>query len=305
MKRETLKLAKSITWTASRQAYLTARLFVDRDKVDDFYLAFAYFRWLDDAVDDPSVNQETRLTLIKRQVELVAKLFQGDSPTAPTPEEDMVVQFVQHGRGTSERLKPFVDNMLSTIKFDAKRRGRLISEAELDEYCVRLAASVVDGLQYFIGSKHQYAESEDRLTAATAAQITHLLRDTFQDLNDGIINIPREYIEENDLDPKNVSSPLYRDWVKQRVELANTYFDEGKRYFDNNAVLRLKMAGLWYCTRFESVLRSIEKNNYLIREDYRERRSINVWLKFGWVGVVATVQQVVRWIFGEKESQAS
>jgi phytoene/squalene synthetase len=297
MKPETLKLAKSITWSASRQAYLTARLFVDRGRVDDFYLAFGYFRWLDDAVDDPAVDQEKRLVLIGRQVNLVAKLFRNELPSELSLHEEMVAQFIRRGDGTSKRLKPFIDNMLATIEFDAKRRGQLISQNELDEYCVRLAASVVDGLQYFIGSRYEYPDNKYRLTAATAAQITHLLRDTFQDLEDGIINIPMEYIEENNLDPSSVESPRYREWVKHRVELASKYFSEGKQYFDHVGGVRLKMAGLWYCTRFERVLRVIENDEYILRNEYLERRNLDVWVKFGWVAFVATLQHVFRVVF--------
>lgn len=293
----TLKTARSITWKASRQAYLTARLFVDRRKVNDFYLAFAYFRWLDDVVDDPKVDEEKRLTFIQQQVDMVAGLFEDQEPEHPSQYEAMIIEFVRSGKGTSKRLKPFVDEMLATIEFDARRRGRLISERELDEYCVRLAASVVDGLQYFIGSKYDYPEDADRLTAATGAQIAHLLQDTYQDLEDGIVNIPRESLEQHGLKPEDIDAPRYREWVQGRVATANEYFRNGKAYFDKLAVLRLRMAGLWYCTRFTSILNAIERDGYLLRPEYIEQRSIKVWLKLFWTACAATVHHVARKVF--------
>ena len=294
MKNHSLKLARSITWAASRQAYLTARLFVDRTKVNDFYLAYAYFRWLDDVVDDPAVDEEERLVFVQRQVDMVARLFDGEEPASPTEYEEMIVQLIRSGRGTSKRLKPFVDDMMATIEFDARRRGKLIDQKELDEYCVRLAASIVDGLQYFIGSNYDYPENENRLTAATAAQIAHLLQDTFQDLQDGIINIPKEYLEANGIRPDDVAHQDYKEWVKTRVELAREYFAKGRGYFNESKVLRLRMAGLWYCTRFESVLRAIENDAFVIRSEYSEQRSLSVWLKLLWTACAATINHVVR-----------
>jgi hypothetical protein len=50
----TATLARSITWAGSKQTYYTARLMVDRDLMDDFYRAYAYFRWADDMIDAPA-----------------------------------------------------------------------------------------------------------------------------------------------------------------------------------------------------------------------------------------------------------
>jgi large subunit ribosomal protein L18 len=45
-------LAASITKAASKQSYYTIRFLVDRDRMDDAYRAYAYFRWVDDIIDD-------------------------------------------------------------------------------------------------------------------------------------------------------------------------------------------------------------------------------------------------------------
>ncbi len=44
-------LAAKITKAASRQTYYTIRLLVDRNLVDDAYRTYAYFRWVDDALE--------------------------------------------------------------------------------------------------------------------------------------------------------------------------------------------------------------------------------------------------------------
>ena len=45
-------LAAGITKSASKQTYYTIRFFVDRDLVNDAYRAYAYFRWVDDVLDE-------------------------------------------------------------------------------------------------------------------------------------------------------------------------------------------------------------------------------------------------------------
>jgi len=44
-------LASSITKAASKQTYYTIRYLVDRERVDDAYRAYGYFRWVDDILD--------------------------------------------------------------------------------------------------------------------------------------------------------------------------------------------------------------------------------------------------------------
>ena len=49
-------LASAITKVASRQTYYTIRFLVDRERVDDAYRAYGYFRWVDDVIDANSVS---------------------------------------------------------------------------------------------------------------------------------------------------------------------------------------------------------------------------------------------------------
>jgi phytoene/squalene synthetase len=184
--------------------------------------------------------------------------------------------------------------MFAIIEFDAYRKGRLISQAELTWYSTCLSKSATDGLQYFIGHGHPYPVSEARYLAATAAHITHLLRDMAEDTADGYINIPREYLEAHAIGSEDWSSPPFQAWVRGRVEQAREYFREGKRYLDDLDVLRCKIMGYWYCARFEGVLDSIEGDGYTLRARYNERRKLFTWLKMAGLAVSLTFRHVVR-----------
>ncbi len=185
-------LARSITRAGSKQTYYTARLMVDRDLVSDFCRAYAYFRWVDDTVDESSQTRDGRVSFIRRQRELIERLYSGERVDGLTVEERMVADLISHDRGANGGLHSFVWNMFAVIEFDAYRQGRLISQQELTWYSNTLGNSVTDGIQYFVGNGHPYPRSDNRCRAAIAAHIAHLLRDTLVDASQGYVNIPRE-----------------------------------------------------------------------------------------------------------------
>jgi phytoene/squalene synthetase len=295
-------LARSITWGASKQSYYTARLMVDRGLVDDCYRAYAYFRWADDVIDVESRTSDERVSFIQRQRDLIERLYQDEPPGDLTPEEQMVADLIRHDRGDG-KLGSYVQKFLDIIEFDAYRKGRPISQDELTWYSDCLGQSVTDGIQYFVGHGHPYPTDENHYLAATAAHITHMLRDMVEDVAEGFINVPREYLEAHGISASDWHSPALRAWVHERVELARKYFREGKRYLDELQVLRCKIVAHWYCARFEGVLDAIERDDYVLRPRYDERRKLSAWFKFARLGVSVALRHVAGKIFSNKESK--
>lgn len=289
----TAALARSITWASSKQTYYTARLMVDRDLVDDFYRAYAYFRWADDVIDVSSQSEMERITFISRQRDLIDRLYANEQLDTLTPEEECIADLISHDMGEDSGLQSFIRNMFAIIEFDAYRKGRLISQKELAWYSDCLGRSVIDGLLYFIGNGHPYPATANRYLAAIGAHITHLLRDMSLDTADGFINIPREYLEGHDISPGDTNSPPYRAWVQGRVEKARQYFREGKHYLDELDVLRCKIVGYWYCARFEGVLDIIEADRYTLRAAYNERRELTAWLAMAGLGVSVALRHII------------
>ena len=292
MSEDTANLARFITFSSSKQSYYTARLLVDSDLVDDCHRAYAYFRGVDDVVDVSSKSMEERVTFIERQRILINQLYANIRPGDLTPEEEIIADLISHDRGDDSGLRSFINNFFAIIEFDAYRKGRLITQGELTWYSDCLGKAVTDAIQYFIRNGHPYPANEAHYKAATAAHITHMLRDMYMDIAEGYINIPQEYLEANNLTPDDVNSPLFRAWVKERVILARRFIFEGKGYLDELDVLRCKIAGYWYCARFEVVLDTIEGDGYNLREQYAERNKIATWLKMAWLGIYITVKHV-------------
>ena len=294
MSNATTALAQSITRAGSKQTYYTARLMVDRDLASDFYRAYAYFRWADDIIDVSSQSADERISFIRRQRELIDRLYSDERPDDLTPEEEIVADLINHDRGENSGLQSFIRNMFAIIEFDAHRKGQLISQQELTWYSDCLGKSVTEGIHYFVGNGHPYPVTNNRYLAVIAAHIAHLLRDMMLDITDGFINIPREYLEAHGISPDDVDSSPFRAWVQVRVKQARRYFREGKRYLDDLDVLRSKIVGYWYCARFEGVLDTIERDGYILRAVYTERRKLSTWLRIAWLGISITVKHIAR-----------
>jgi len=290
----TAALAKSITRASSKQTYHTIRLMVDKDLAIDSYCAYAYLRWVDDIIDVSSQSHEERISFVRQQRDLIDRLYRNERPADLRREEEMVADLISHDRQEHSGLQSFIRNMFAMIEFDAYRKGRLISQQELTWYTNSLGKSVTDGIQYFIGNGHPYPDADNRYLAAIGAHIAHLLRDTLPDTANGFINIPREYLEEYGISPENVDSPPFRAWVKNQVEQARQYFREGKRYLDELDVLRCKIAGHWYCARFEGVLDTIERDGYVLQAVYNERGKLSTRLKVVWLAISVTLRHIVR-----------
>lgn len=127
-------LATAITRAASRQAYCTIRFLVDRDRVPDAYRAYGYFRRLDDRLDAGVMDRPDRLAFVHRQEDLVDLCQRGRPPRDVSPEEQMLVDLIRPDQPAEAGLRTYISHMMRVMAFDADRRGRVISRAELAGY---------------------------------------------------------------------------------------------------------------------------------------------------------------------------
>ncbi|HEX6269119.1 MAG TPA: squalene/phytoene synthase family protein [Anaerolineales bacterium] len=278
-----LGIAPSITKSASKQTYYTIRFLADRDRVADAYRAYAYFRWVDDVLDAGLSSQSERYAFLRRQQSLLQRCYQGESPRVADDEETMLIELIRTDIEKDSGLQCYLRNMMAVMAFDAERRGRLVSHAELNEYTRCLARAVTEAMHYFIGHGCSSPRDETRYLAVTAAHITHMLRDTFDDIRSGYFNIPREYLQANRITPQNVHSDAYRAWVRSRVRLARAYFKAGREYLTRVESPRCRLAGFAYTARFEWLLNTIEREGYALRPQYEERKSFRSGLRMSWL----------------------
>lgn len=275
-------LAAEITQSASKQTYYTIRFFADRDRVEDAYRAYGYFRWVDDVLDDETGSQTEKIAFANRQNSLLEACYLGETPNDLSAEEWMMADLVRSDTEKNSGLHSYLRNMMAVMIFDAGRRGQVISQAELSGYSLSLAVAVTEALYYFIGHDDLTPFHEARYLAVTAAHITHMLRDVFEDTEAGYFNMPCEYMQTNGIMPQDVESQAYREWVCGRVQLARMYFKAGKEATAQVKNWRCRLAGYAYTARFEWVLHVIERDCYRLRAEYPERKSLRAGLWMTW-----------------------
>lgn len=273
-------LAASITYAASRQTYCTIRLLADRGRVQHAYQAYAYFRWVDDCLDLQLSSRAERLRFVARQQSLLEVLSSGQEYGRLAREESMLAELIASDPAPESGLRTYLWHMMAVMAFDAQRRGRLVSRAELGSYTNHLAVAVTENLHYFIGHGEKSPHDSTRYAAVTAAHIAHMLRDTHDDIEAGYFNIPREVLNASRIKPKDIDHPAYRAWVRERVEFARQQFNLGYQYLSHVESLRCRIAGHSYISRFMSTLSMIEQDQYLLRAQYPARRTLGGFMTF-------------------------
>jgi len=281
-------LPARITRQASKQTYYTINFLVDRNRIIDAFRAYAYFRWVDDRLDQTVVDKGDRQAFIARQRALMECSYRDDAwsfsrcASDLSREERMLVELIRTDQAPDSGLCSYIQNMMAVMVFDANRRGRLISQEELASYTQHLATAVTDAVYYFIGHDQPCPQDKARYLPTAAAHIVHMLRDTYEDTAAGYFNVPREFVESYHLDPCDIENNLYSLWVKHRVQLARDYFEIGKSNLAKCKNWRQRIAGNAYIARFEGVLNTIEREDYHLRPSYHALK--NVWggLRMGW-----------------------
>lgn len=267
--------AAAITRAASTQTYATIRLLADRDRAADAFRAYAYYRWVDDQLDEGAASASDRAAFLARQQMLLTALDTSEVCRTPLrcAEEQFLADLLAGDDDPASGLRSYLGNMMAVMAFDVARRGRLITAAELDDHTTILATAVSDALFHFIGHDDQPPRTAERSLAVRGACVVHMLRDAVEDYALGYVNVPAEYLAAHGLAANDFHAPAYRAWVCERVTLARDYLRDGRAYLATLRNPRCRLAGRAYIARFEYVARAIERDGYRLRLAYPERKS--------------------------------
>jgi hypothetical protein len=287
----TTNLAAAITKTASKQTYYTIRFLVDRGLVNDAYRAYGYFRWVDDRLDANMGSKSERTAFLERQRSLLERCYQRQAVPDANAQEGLLVNLIDHDQQPDSGLQAYLRYMLRVMTLDTRRRGQLIAQAELNDYTRWLAVAVSEAMHYFIGHGSYAPHDETRFLAVSGAHITHMLRDTFEDLQAGYYNIPREVLDAGHIGPADVHSDAYCAWVRSRVAVARSYFQAGRSYAARVQSARYRLAATAYTARFAWLLDTIEQEGYCLRPQYNERRSGATGLRMSWLTLSALLER--------------
>jgi phytoene/squalene synthetase len=275
-------IAATITESASKQTYYTIRLLVDRDRVQDAYRAYAYFRWVDDQLDCGTGMPEEKKLFLHRQQALLETCYRKETPVIFMPEEQMLVDLVSKDHENESGLQIYLRNMMAVMAFDVERCGRVISRDELNHYSNLLSRAVTEAMFYFIGHQYPPPDRNNRYQAVFGAHVVHMLRDLLADIDVGYVNIPAEDLHVATQLKVDVLSPAFREWVYARAQFARRNLQSGKQYIAQVSNLRCRLAGFTYLARFEWMIRIIERDGYILRQNYPERKSFKALIWMAW-----------------------
>ena len=279
-----VSLAAATTRTASRQSYLTIRWLADPAYRADAFALYAYFRWLDDTVDERLGDRDERLAFVERQRALLVRAAAGARPSGLSPDEALLVGLARPDRPDragqrGDAVLLSLHAMLDVMEFDAQRRGRPVTQQELDDYTEDLAVAVTEALHHCIGHGCRSPHDETRYVAVTGAHVAHMLRDLVEDLDAGYLNVPSELLVDGQLSRDDLLSPELRAWVRDRVALARSCFATGRRCLARAESARCRLAGHAYIARFEWVLDAVEADGYRLRPSYPQRATLRGGLR--------------------------
>lgn len=272
--------AEEGTRRASRQSWATIRWLVDRDRRADAFYLYAYFRWLDDQVDDVLQSTQERIAFIHRERALLQEALSKPAPSTVAAEEEMLLVLARRDACEAGRLHIALESMLAVMEFDASRRGKVVASAELARYTNVLAVAVTESLHWAIGHDDYAPLDEHRYTAVAAAHGAHMLRDLVEDVAAGYVNVPAEEIARG-IDPVHPESAAMREWVRRRVEQLRGDFAVGRAQIARCENARCRLAGHAYVARFIWVLDTIEREGYVVRPCYADRKRLRAGLSMG------------------------
>ena len=282
-------LAAEITKSGSRQTYYTFLLLADRDRREQAFRCYAYFRWLDDRLDCNSGSRLEKSAFLKHQQELLEACYRREQTGDACPEELMLVELVRDDREKSSGMQVYLRNMMAVMAFDVERCGRSITPDELAEYTRLLATAVTEVLFYLIGHHDAPPEGDTRYHAVSGAHMVHMLRDMLEDFDVGYYNFPAAFLTDGPAGSDTFQSLPFRQWVKERAGLARKYFMTGREYISRVKNPRCRLAGFAYLARFEWMLRLIERDDYRLRADYPERKSFRALIWIAWRVLASSV----------------
>ncbi len=266
--RQVLVLARRIVKAENPETYFLGRLLYDRGLADYFFLCYAYFRWVDDHVDDPAIGADEGRVFLRRQRALLHLLYQEEALPHICPQEQMLAQLVIYDLAHGSEIRQVISPMFECLAFDGGRRGHILSHEQLDWYSRALGRSYTDSQQYFIARGHRYPRGPDQYVTGTVAHRVHILRDFLSDLSFGYVNISKEDLDTYQIDLARVNDVRFRKWVRDKVRADREECRLGKTYLDRLGVWRCKLLGYLYCLRYEAVLDTIERDGCRLRESY-------------------------------------
>ena len=246
-----------ITKTESPFSYSLGHLLFLPERKDYLFLAYAYFRWLDDYVDQVNIPSELVKDIVDRQIFLATHWYSGEPLVATTSQEEnlhLIIQQDSNQWGNS--LRPMIFDFMGAIKWDTERRYRMPVKRDLQSYSLKLGRGYSSGLLFGLGidpENKKYVGFRDN--CGIGAHLVHILRDFIIDINIGYINVDLEswnllHLKNADLDNTKLLQRRLLPWAKTVIVNARYYFSIGLKNLLASRNVKIQLVFGLMCLRY-------------------------------------------------------
>ena len=256
----------------SHSSFLSAFIFLKKEKREALTALYAYCREVDDIADE-CLDHEIASKKLNWWREEVERLFKG-APQHPVSKA--LHPFLSHFNLSKNYFIEIIDGMEMDVKFN-----RYESFEQLELYCYRVASCVGILSAHIFGFKNK-----DTLTFAKnlgiAVQLTNIIRDLGEDARRGRIYIPLDELKKLGVSEEEIISLKNSEKIKILVQNQS---DRAKKFYDlasktlpiedkKSQKISLVMGNIYYVLLKEIVKDNPEKilNQKTILPGFRKMR---------------------------------
>lgn len=215
---QAIKNAEKKTRNRAYKLWFISRLFIPKAKRGFVYLLHSYLRWLDDFVDNPANDCDTKKSLINRQKEIIQTGIASSSFNSINTQEYYLFYFIRYLVESNQNyFLAHINNLIKSFEMDIERlrRDGVFSESELNEY-LKLSNEATFQLSLaFIKS----AKKPEELKGHIGNFFWYILtvRDFKEDIESGFVNLSKEEIQKYNINLTTIlNDPNRFLWLKEK-----------------------------------------------------------------------------------------
>ncbi len=268
----------------SHSSFLTAFIFLKKEKREALTALYAFCREVDDITDE-CLDHEIASRKLNWWREEIERLFKSE-PQHPVSKA--LHPFISHFNLSKNYFIEIIDGMEMDVKFN-----RYESFEQLQLYCYRVASCVGILSANIFGFKNKNTLDFAK-NLGIALQLTNIIRDLGEDARRGRIYIPLDELKKLDVSEEEIislkNSKKIKDLVKNQVDRAKQFYDLAIKTLPTedkkSQKIGLVMGNIYYVLLNEILKDDPEKilNQKTILPGFRKLRiSILTMLGFSWI----------------------
>ncbi len=268
----------------SHSSFLTAFIFLKKEKREALTALYAFCREVDDIADE-CLDHEIASRKLNWWREEIERLFKSE-PQHPVSKA--LHPFISHFNLSKNYFIEIIDGMEMDVKFN-----RYESFEQLQLYCYRVASCVGILSANIFGFKNKNTLDFAK-NLGIALQLTNIIRDLSEDARRGRIYIPLDELKKLDVSEEEIislkNSKKIKDLVKNQVDRAKQFYDLAIKTLPTedkkSQKIGLVMGNIYYVLLNEILKDDPEKilNQKTILPGFRKLRiSILTMLGFSWI----------------------